>query len=353
MKGVMTHVHLPEEVINDFHQFGKFSLSEKLLVPLRVAGVEVFQLDLGGDWVSRVLNTASENYFWHAMNGVDLILSEHEQNTTAADWVLVKSKADLAAARQAGQSAVILALGGGRPLEGKANLNLLSNLRHFHRFGVRVVQLAGYGRNRLADGAAEARTKGKLAYFGVAVVEEMTRLRMLIDTAAINDQGFAHIADLTSMPLINSRANCAQLSKHPLNLSDERIKKLAATGGVMGLSFYADLIAPTAKYSKQPTVADLVNHIEHIAELVGVKHIAIGGDISGIDSPTPTRYERHPGLVNGIKFSERANDYAAGLDQLDGIKLIAEELERRNYKASDIEAILGGNMLRLYNEVFA
>ena len=346
MDRVMTHLNLPEEVINDFHQFGKFTLAEKLLKPLSSAGVGIFHLDLGGDWVSRVLNTASENYFWNAMNSLDLILSEREHDDST--WVLVRNIEDISHARSKGQSAVILALGGGRPLEGKANLNLLSNLRHFYRGGVRVVQLAGHGRNRLADGMAEARTHGKLSYFGKDAVEAMVQMGMIIDTAAINDEGFEHITELTDAPLLNSRACAAKISAHPLNLSDERIKKLAAGGGVMGLSFYADLIAVD---KDEPSVADLVKHVQHICDLVGVGHIAIGGDISSIDSPTPTRYERHPGLVNGIRFRERKNDYAGGLDNFAGINLIAEELDKLNYKSEDIAAILGGNMLRLYKEI--
>ena len=346
MNRVITHLNLPEEVINDFHQFGKFSLHEKLLDPLSSEGVRFFHLDLGGDWVSRVLNTASENYFWNAMNGLDLILSELEHDDS--NWISVRSWNDISHAQEKNQSAVILALGGGRPLEGKANLNLLSNLRHFYRSGVRVIQIAGHGRNRLADGVAEARTHGKLSYFGKDVVDEMTKMGMIIDTAAINNEGFCHITELTDMPLINSRTGASALSSHPLNLSDDRIKKLAATGGVMGLSFYADLIAVD---KDEPGVEDLVRHIDHICSLVGAEYLAIGGDISSIDSPTPTRYERHPGLVNGIRFRERKNDYAKGLAGFGGINLIGEELDKRGYKEEEIVAILGGNMLRLYKEI--
>lgn len=354
MNRIMTHVHLPEEVTNDFHQFSKFTMAEKLVRPLRDVGVNIFHLDMGGDWVARVLNTASENYFWNAMNGVDLILSELEQGQSKdSNWMLVKNIADLDTVTNTEVSGIILCLGGGRPLEGKANLNLLSNLRHFHRFGVRVVQLSGYGRNRSADGVAEQRTHGKLSYFGCAVVEEMLRLNMLIDTSAINDEGFAHIVELLGdkkLPLINSRANCKALSDHPLNLSDTRIKQLVATGGVMGLSFYADLVALS---NNSPTIDDLVAHIKHLSDLVGVEHIAIGGDISAIDSPTPTRYERHPGLVNGLAFKERTNDYVEGCDKLTAIELIAEKLLQSNYKEDDIQAILGGNMLRIYRQVLA
>ena len=357
---ILAHIHLPEKVINDFHQFRKFSLNEELVMPLLDAGVGIFHLDVGGDWVTRVLNTASENYFWNAMNGMDILLCDQENqqnnkennspNNSPGDskWLPVLKYDDIASAAKQQKAGVIIALGGGRPLEGKANLNLLSNLRHFHRFGVRVVQIASHGRNRSADGVAEKRTKGRLTYFGVDVVKEMTRLGMIIDSAAITDEGFTHITELTDAPLLNSRANCAALSEHPLNLSDERIKQLAATGGVMAVSFYADLIAVD---KKQVEVADLVNHIEHIAALVGIEHVAIGGDVSGIDSPTPTLYERHPGIVNGIKFSERSNDYAQGLDKPQGITLIIEEMQKRNYKEDDINKVMSGNLDRIYRKV--
>ena len=342
-------------MLTDFYQHGRFTLGERFARPLLQAGIRAVHLDLGGDWVPRVLNTASENYFWHAMSNLDVLLyqAEHKKakdanGRDASAWYLARGTADLERVQDNKQLAIVLALGGGRPLEGKPNLNLLSNLRHFYRLGVRVVQLAGYGRNRIADGVAEARTKGRLTYFGKDVVAEMERLGMLIDTAAINGEGFAHICELTQMPLLNSRANCAALSDHPLNLSDARIKTLARRGGVMALSFYADLVA---KKKRDPGLDDLVRHIEHIADLAGVECIALGGDVSGLATQTPTRYERHPGLVNGIRFTERANDYVAGLNSPVGASAILEALAKKNYKDEDIAAIAGGNLLRIYRKI--
>ena len=352
---ILAHAHIPQQALTDFYQRGRFAFGARLAQPLLKAGIGAVHLDLGGDWVPRVLNTASENYFWNAMSNLDVLLHQAEHSgdksdngQDAAKWRLARRASDLEQAQQNHQLGIILALGGGRPLEGKPNLNLLSNLRHFYRLGVRVVQLAGYGRNRLADGVAEARTKGRLTYFGKDVVAEMERLGMLIDTAAINDEGFAHICELTRMPLLNSRANCAALSDHPLNLSDARIKALAQRGGVMALSFYADLVA---KNRRDPDLADLIRHIDHIADLVGVECIALGGDISGLATPTPTRYERHPGLVNGIRFTERANDYVAGLDSEAGISTILEALAQKNYKEEEIAAIACSNLWRLYKKI--
>ncbi len=352
-KITLAHAHIPEQICADFYATGKYSLGKHLAQPMLAAGISRLGLDLGGDWVTRVLNTASENYFWNAMNYLDVVLRQQEAQTEeeqkdSGQWYLIRCRADLDLSRHPEKLGILLCLGGGRPLEGKANLNTLSNLRHFWRLGVRAVQLSGYGRNRIADGVAEARTRGRLTYFGKDVVAEMERLGMVIDTAAINNEGFDHIRQLTDMPLLNSRANAAVVCPHPLNLTDERIKHLAAGGGVMALSFYADLIA---RDKKSPDVGDLVRHIEHIAGLVGTKHIALGGDISGMHTKTPTRYERHPGLVNGIAFTERDNDYAEGLDSPAGAEKVRDALTKLNYKSEDIAAITGGNLLRVYATV--
>ena len=346
MRTVLSHVHFPAAALTAFYSGETDALDKHLARPLLEAGIDLAQLDIGGDWVPRVINTAAENYFWNAMNNLDMCLHQLEQG--ARHFTLVRSADDLAQAQREKRAGFLLCLGGGRPLEGKPNLNLLSNLRLFHRLGVRVVQPAGYGRNRLADGVAEARTKGRLSYFGEEVVGEMDRLSMLIDTAAITDEGFAHIADLTESPLLNSRANCAALSAHPLNISDRRIKRLASGGGVVCLSFYADLLA---KDKLRPDLTDLVNHIEHIAQLVGIDCIGLGGDISGLESLTPTRYERHPGRVNGLTFSARENDYGDGLDSWKQLRRIRDELAKRNYSDAQIQAIMGGNLLRLYRSI--
>lgn len=346
MNRTLSHVHFPEQALTAFYSSEANALDNHLAQPLLQAGINLVQLDLGGDWVARVINAASENYFWNAMNNLDMCLYQQEQGSQ--HFVIATTKRQLEEAQQNSQVALILCLGGGRPLEGKPNLNVLSNLRLFHRLGVRVVQIAGYGRNRLADGVAEARTKGRLSYFGEEVIAEMDNLGMLIDTAAINDEGFAHIRELTQSPLLNSRANCAALSSHPLNLTDERIKQLAATKGVIGLSFYADLLA---KDSSSPGVEDLIAHIEHLAEIGGVECVGLGGDIAGLDSNTPTRYERHPGLVNGLTFTERTNDYGEGLDSWQNLAALADRLGQKNYKDKQIEAIMGGNLRRLYHQI--
>ncbi len=346
MTRALSHVHFPEQALTSYYSCATKALDNYLALPLLQAGIDLVQLDLGGDWVPRVINAASENYFWNAMNNLDMCLYQQEQGSE--HFVIATTKKQLEEAQQNNQVALVLCLGGGRPLEGKPNLNVLSNLRLFHRLGVRVVQIAGYGRNRLADGVAEARTKGQLSYFGEEVIAEMDRLGMLIDTAAINDEGFAHIMKLTQSPLLNSRANCAALSSHPLNLTDERIKQIAATKGVIGLSFYADLLA---KDKLSPGAEDLIAHIEHLAEIGGIDCVGLGGDIAGLASKTPTRYERHPGLVNGLTFTERANDYGIGLDSWQNLVVIADRLGQKNYKDEQIQAIMGGNLRRLYQQI--
>lgn len=345
---ILAHAHIPAKAATAFYSGEQRVLDNYFALPLIKAGIGAVHLDLGGDWVPRVINAAAENYFWNAMNTLDMCLHQLEEG--AEHFTIARSAIEVLEAGRQGKVAFILSLGGGRPLEGKPNLNLLSNLRLFARLGVRVVQIAGHGRNRLADGVAEARTRGRLSYFGEEVIKEMDRLHLLIDTAAITDEGLEHIIEMSQSPLLSSRSNCAALSPHPLNLTDQRIRKIAATKGIIGLSFYADLLAAD---KAKPGVDDLVAHIEHIAALVGVATVSLGGDISGLDMPNPTRYERHPGLVNGLRFTERENDYGEGLASWERLDLIAAALARKNYREEDIAAIMGDNLLRLYGGVFA
>jgi membrane dipeptidase len=105
-------------------------------------------------------------------------------------------------------------------------------------------------------------------------------------------------------------------------MTDDMIKALADNGGVMGMNFAPMFIHPT-----QATISGVVDHIDHIVELVGPDHVGLGSDFDGIPY-TPI-----------------------GLEDVTKIPNITEELVKREYSEEDIEKILGGNHLRLFRKV--
>lgn len=314
---------------------------------LREGGVNVVNLVVAGDHTAQVIDSASDFHFWDANKILDMLLSEEEEG--AESFVLCRSAGDIDGAIRSGKIVVLATIAGGRPLEGKPNLNLLSNLRNLYRLGLRGVQLTGNGRNRLADGAAQARTGGGLTHFGLQVVREMERLGMVVDVAQLSDHGFWDVLENIEGPLIDSHSNARTVCDHQRNLGNDRIRAMVERGGVIGLSFYAALVAGGAEGA---TVEDLIRHVDHVADLAGgVDNISLGPNFSGFGTLTPTQLEKHPGWIEGINYGIRESDFIAGIDSVIGLPLVTEALVSRGYSEEDVGKILGGNFLGLYRRV--
>lgn len=227
------------------------------------------------------------------------------------------SYAGIIEANEEGRIAAMLSIEGSDVLEGR-----LSMLRIYHRLGVRMVGLVHSFRNLLADGVADNRTNGGLSRFGVEVVEELNRLGMIVDVSHLSDAGFWDVIESSKDPVIASHSNARVVCDHSRNMSDEMIKALAEKGGVMGINFAPDFVHKT-----KPSVETLVDHIDHVVDLVGPEHVGLGSDFDGIP------------------------DTPKGLEDSSKMPAITRELVKRSYSEEYIRLILGGNHMRLIKQV--
>ncbi|MBM7854481.1 membrane dipeptidase [Desulfohalotomaculum tongense] len=230
---------------------------------------------------------------------------------------LAACQRDIVETVQSGRVAAVLAIEGGEALGGR-----LYMLPVYHRLGVRCMTLTWNGRNSIADGVGEGRTRGGLTNFGVEVVREMNKLGMLIDVSHLSEAGFWDVLDISSQPVIATHSNCAALCPHPRNLTDRQIKALAQVGGVIGLTLVPDFIS-----EKYANLERYLDHVDHIADLVGTDHIGIGTDFDGV---------------------ERTIDEVSDCTML---PRVAEGLIKRGYNKNEINNILGGNFLRILSKV--
>lgn len=233
--------------------------------------------------------------------------------------VLAKTAADIEEAKAAGKVAAVLAIEGGEALEGD-----LGVLRILHRLGVRAIGLTWNERNDIADGVGDCRSGGGLSEFGARLIAEMNRLGILVDVSHLSDPGFFDVIALSKQPIIASHSNARAVCDHRRNLTDEQIKLLAENGGVMGMNF----CAPFVKADGQPTLDDLIAHIDHIVQLVGPEHVGLGSDFDGITSAPKE-------LTDASKMP-----------------LITEALLKRGYSEEHIRLILGGNYMRIFRQVW-
>jgi membrane dipeptidase len=177
-------------------------------------------------------------------------------------------------------------------------------------------------RTPFADGLDAKRTEGKLTDLGVKALREMERLGIVLDVSHISDSCFWDIVDLKEGAFIASHSNCRNICDHQRNLTDDMIRALADHSGVIGINF-----APAFVDKEEATVEKVVDHIDHIVNLVGPDHVGLGSDFDGISS-TPVSLEDATRMPN-----------------------ITRELVKREYSDEDIMKILGGNHLRVFKEI--
>ncbi len=356
-------VHEEDVLYSNRHIFDEFYKPV-----LDAQGVKFVNMAIGGDHIAQILYSASEDRFWDAHKKLDILLSDLESGCES--FIICRDNADIERVLSTDAIGIFAKISGGRPLQGKKNLNILANLRSLYRSGLRSVQITGNGRNRLGDGVAQERSRGKLTNFGVEVVKEADRLGMLIDCSQLSDHGFYDLAGLTDSPIIDSHTGSKSLCDHPRNISDERMKNIASSGGVVGLSFLAALLAGN---KETPDLDDLIRHIDHVVETVGIDHVALGPDYCAYQTPmnrevvkgyanrgpyfcdfdrlTPMQSEKYPGIVEGVDYGIRKSDYIIGPDHHELFGQVIPALEAHGYTPEDIAKIGGSNMLRVYREV--
>jgi len=162
----------------------------------------------------------------------------------------------------------------------------LDNLRKLHEKGLRVLTLT-WNRHNAVSGCIQEPNLDGLSEFGRETVAECERLGVIIDVSHISTKGFWDVIETTAKPFIASHSNCKALASHRRNLDDEQIKALANKGGVIGANFCDAFLSDT----HDPTMDDVVRHIDHIIKVGGEDCAAIGGDLDGTASPKSGWYK--------------------------------------------------------------
>ncbi len=271
-----------------------------------------------------------------AMQMIDCIYSEIEENPE--ELALITKVEDIFQAKEEGKLGFILAMEGAEPL----NMDL-SLVRNFYRLGVREIQLTWHQRNLVADGCAEPSNAG-LSNFGRDLVRELNRLNMIIDVAHMSKPGVMDVLEISEKPIIASHANTRKICDHPRNLDDEQIIAIAEKGGVIGNMFVGQYV----KKSNQ-TMEDVLDHIDHISNLVGMDHIGVGPDwIDYAPEMILGAHDVDGGILEG---GSPLVVFAKGLENVTELPNLTKGLVSRGYSDEDIRKILGGNFVRLWKAV--
>ncbi|MFF0740279.1 dipeptidase [Streptomyces sp. NPDC004111] len=251
----------------------------------------------------------------------------------AADVALCRNGADIDAALAQGRIALVLALESAPGVD--ASVELFSTL---FRLGVRIASLAHWGRTPLADGSREDATGSRLTSPGVEALHEMERLGMLFDISHLGASGVAHVLELATRPVIATHSNARALRDHHRNLTDDQIRGVAATGGVVCVNFIPDFLTD----QQDKVSADrIVDHIEHVVAVAGVDHVGLGSDFV-----REVMHDVTPPCCEDTDAEDPLFDFP-GLEGPSGMPLVTEALLRRGLAEEDILKILGGNTRRV------
>ncbi len=277
-------------------------------------------------------------------------------------FAVAKSTADVKNQFDKGLMSLCMGMENGSPVEGK-----LENLRHFHSRGIRYITLTHGKDNHISDSSYDTTHTWKgLSPFGKQVVAEMNRLGIMVDISHVSDEAFYQVMEISKAPAIASHSSCRFYTPgFERNMSDDMIKLLAKNGGVIMINFGSSFLNDTYRQeeSRQQksldslfkvnnmtprdslaeafvqqyrlshplpalTVADVVEHIDHVVKLAGVDHVGFGSDFDGVGDSLPIGIKdvsMYPNIIHGLL--------------------------KKGYAEKDIEKICGGNLLRVWTQV--
>ncbi len=253
-----------------------------------------------------------------------------------------------------GKVASMLGMEGGHAIE-----NSLGALRAYYDLGARYMTLTHNVTLDWADAAADTPRHGGLTAFGEEVVREMNRLGMMVDLSHVSPDTMDDAIRVSASPVIFSHSSARALCDVPRNVPDPILRRLAANGGVVMVTFVPGFISQeiasrgkeirealqsrlqgvtdeaektriTAEVAGQfpkprnASIAQVADHIEHIRRIAGVEHVGLGGDYDGTDQ-----------LPDGLEDVSRYPDLVA-------------ELLRRGWTDADVKLLVGGNILRVW-----
>jgi membrane dipeptidase len=252
---------------------------------------------------------------------------------------LVRTADDIVEAKARGQLGLILGFQTASPIEDD-----LTNLGIFHALGVRIVQLTYMGRNLAGDGCYEPRDEG-LTYFGMQIVRELNRLGMVVDLSHVGWKTAMDAVSMSTQPVLLSHSNPYRLCQNKRNVPDDLIRKVADAGGCIGVNghpAFCELVP-----GQRPTLKEYLDILDDLVRLVGVDHVSLGTDLfEGFTAWQALRWNK--------RYDELKNPWGTvdGLGRAADIPGITRGLVVRGYSDSDIEKILGLNLLRVFRSVW-
>lgn len=278
-------------------------------------------------------------------DGIELFARWNSFVAGHPDWLLrISAASDLTRAKSTGRYGIWFGM------QNSTHFRKPEDVDMFYGLGQRSSQLTYNYRNLIGNGAFERRDDG-VSEFGVRIIERMNRVGMAVDCGHAGDRTMLDAFALSRKPVIISHGNCRALYPgYPRCVTDDAIKAMARTGGVMGINFISSMV----KAHEPTTVDDVIDHFDHVKELVGVEHVGVGSDI-GIESNDFMPGDRLSKMLAGMdpKYHAHHREAVEHLDHPKRMYDLTDGLTRRRYTDEQIRLILGENWRRVLTEIQA
>jgi membrane dipeptidase len=270
---------------------------------------------------------------------LDLYLTEIERSKGVAS--VLRTKADIPTGPTPGKVKFFIDMEGTGAIQSNMPEPMypaersLALVRQFFRLGVRGMQLTHNGRNQVADGRGIDVKGTRLTPFGVAVVQEMNRLGMMVGVSHLSTNALIHAAEISKTPLVSTHQNLVTTTKSnpQVEITDEEAQIIAKTGGIVGIRYHSDTLTPYTK---------LAQEVEYLCKLIGPEHIGVGWLGHDKANPGPHDVEGHMSRTyTGVETQSIYEHY----DNF--IKALSE----RGITDEQIGMILGGNYLRVWRQI--
>ncbi|MEZ0163536.1 dipeptidase [Kineococcus sp. LSe6-4] len=226
---------------------------------------------------------------------------------------------DVREALAAGRIASLVGAEGGHSIAGS-----LGVLRELRRAGLAYLTLTHHDNTPWAASATGEPVDHGLTGFGRDVVREMNRTGVLVDLSHVHERTMHDALDVTTRPVLFSHSSCRAVTDHPRNVPDAVLERLPGNGGVLMVTFVPAFVA--APGADRATLHDVVRHLEHAREVVGIEHVGLGGDYDGTDA------------------------FPDGLGDVSRYPALLQALADRGWSAADLRALTCGNALRVLAE---
>lgn len=311
------------------------SFTLELIDKFKGSGINVFHIAEGIGSPANAVGVVSR--FIGLWNGFVATHSDH--------FMRVDSAADLASVSSSGKIGILIGVQNSEHFAER-----LEDIDLFYNLGQRVSLLTYNSRNRIGDGCTE-RVDAGITDYGIAVVWRMNDLGMAVDVSHCGDRTTLDSIEVSRKPVLISHSNArALVFRHPRCKTDAAIMAMASKGGVMGISGVRMFVR-----DREPTTIEhLLDHFDHVVQLVGVEHVGLGSDmdLEGYDDLGAEEMATlRAAYADSYGFRERID--IDGVDHPQRIFDLTEGLIRRRYSDEDILLMLGGNFQRVLSEIWS